>query len=190
MIQGKHVTLRPVEADDLETLRGWINDPRMSELVVGWSFPVSRAAQRAWFEDSLTDSSTRRFVIEGPEGGVVGLTGLWRIDWHDRHALTAVKLGAEESRGRGLGTDAIFTMMSYAFYEVGLNRLWSDILTYNTASYKAYVEKCGWQVEGLLRQTVFRHGAFHDCHRVAVLREDFERHPLFEEYAPEPLAGR
>ena len=184
MIRGKKLFFRPVEEEDLETLRGWLNDPEISELVVGWSFPVSRAEQRAWYQASLADDSTRRFVVESPEHGVLGLTGLWRIDWHDRHALTAVKLGAAEARGQGFGSDAILTMMSYAFYEVGLNRLWSDILTYNEASYKAYVEKCGWQVEGLLRQHVYRHGRFHDCHRVAALREDFERHPRFEEYAP------
>lgn len=189
MIQGKKLFFRPVEEEDLETLRGWLNDPSISDLVVGWSFPVSRAEQQAWFQASLADRSTRRFVVESPEDGVVGLTGLWQIDWHDRRALTALKLGAAETRGRGLGTDAILTMMSYAFYEVGLNRLWSDILTHNTASYKAYVEKCGWRVEGVLRQQVYRHGGFHDCHRVAVLREDFERHPRFAEYAPEAPGG-
>jgi len=42
-------------------------------------------------------------------------------------------------------------------------------------------------VEGLLRQEVYRDGKFHDLLRVAVLKEDFEKHPLFSQYAPRTL---
>ncbi|MDH3744181.1 MAG: GNAT family N-acetyltransferase [Acidobacteriota bacterium] len=182
MIRGKKVFFRAIEEGDLEALGEWANDPVISDLVVGWSFPVSMADQREWFEASRRDPATRRFIVESEEDGVLGLTGLWNIDWHNRHALTALKLGSASVRGKGYGTDAIMTLMKYAFFEVGLNRLWSAILPYNIGSYKAYVEKCGWKVEGRLRQEIFRHGKYHDLYRVAVIREDLMAHPLFDEY--------
>ena len=85
-------------------------------------------------------------------------------------------------RGKGYGTDAILTLMSYAFMDVGLNKLWTTILAYNVASYKAYVEHCGWQVEGVLRQEVYRAGQYHDLLRIGVLRDDFLIHPQSEQY--------
>jgi RimJ/RimL family protein N-acetyltransferase len=190
MIKGKKVAFRAVEEEDLELLLEWANDPVMSNLVVGWSFPLSMANQKEWFARSLKNPHTQRFIVESYEDGVIGLTGLWEIDWHNRHALTAVKLGAENIRGKGYGTDAILTLMSYAFFDVGLNRLWGAMLPYNIPSYKAYVERCGWRVEGILRQEIFRNGEFYDLIRVAVLKEDFVKHPRFSEYAPPTLLGK
>ena len=37
-IKGKIVTLRAVELEDMELLRGMLNDPEMEKAVVGWSF--------------------------------------------------------------------------------------------------------------------------------------------------------
>jgi RimJ/RimL family protein N-acetyltransferase len=182
MIKGPRVQLRAVEESDLPLLQQWTNDSEISQLVGGWSFPISMAQQREWFQRSLGDSRTQRFVVESESEGVLGLTGLWDIDWHNRHALTALKLGSPNVRGKGYGTDAIMTLMSYAFLDVGLNKLWTTILTYNIASYKAYVEHCGWRVEGVLRQEVYRAGQYNDLLRVGILREEFLVHPQANRY--------
>ena len=191
MIRGKKVFFRAVERTDLKLLADWANDPDISRLVVGWSFPVSMAAQEEWYLRSLNDTGTQRFIVESQnkDEGAIGLTGLWHIDWHDRNALTALKLGPQAVRGKGYGTDAILTMMSYAFFNVGLHRLWSAILPYNVASYRAYVVKCGWKVEGMLREEVFRDGRYSDLYRVGVLRDDVLDHPFFKEYVPEAYQG-
>ncbi len=111
------------------------------------------------------------------------MTGLWDIDWHNRHALTATKLIlSEDTKGKGYGRDAIMTMSAYAFYEVGLNRLWGSIIDYNVASFRSYVEKSGWKVEGKLRNHIFRNGTFHDLYYVACLKEDFESVPDVKDY--------
>ncbi len=182
MIEGKSVVLRAVEEADLPNLAAWLNDPTISHFVVGWSFPVSMAQQKQWFQRSLGDTRTKRFMVDTKQGETIGVTGLWDIDWQSRHALTAVKLGTESVRGKGYGTDAIMTLMAYAFHEVGLNRLWTDILTFNRPSYHAYVEKCGWKVEGILRQHVYRQGRYHDVLRVAILKQEFEALPGAADY--------
>lgn len=191
MIKGKRVFFRPVEETDLPYLVKWLNDQDMARLVVGWTFPVGAAEQRAWFDCSHSDTRTQRWMVQPLDGDEpIGLTGLWDIDWHNRHALSALKLGSSEIRGKGYGQDAIYTLMAYAYYQVGLNRLWGDILVYNKASYRAYVEKCGWRVEGVQRQHVFRDGQFHDLVHVAALRSDFEALSESKEYRPVPLSDR
>jgi len=182
VIEGRKIRLRAVEEKDLEFLLKMANDPEISGLVVGWEFSLSLTDQKMWFSQSQTDRSNRRFIVEDGNAHPIGLTGLWAIDWHDRHALTALKLSSKETRGKGYGTDAIMTIMAYAFYEVGLRKLWGEILPYNIASYKAYVGKCGWRVEGLLRKHVFRKGSFHDLYRVSILKEEFDLLPKAAEY--------
>lgn len=184
MIIGLKTRFRPIEESDLERLAQWINDPEISHLVGGFSFPLSMTEQREWFLRSHQDKRTQRWIVESHEGVVLGLTGLWEIDWRNRHALTALKLGAAEARGKGYGTDAILTLMSYAFYQVGLNRLWGEILPYNVGSYRAYVEKCGWKVEGVFRQHVLRDGVLWDQLRVAALKSDFDALPAAADYIP------
>jgi len=183
MIKGKRVLLRAIETRDLELCQTLFNEPDIRRMVVGWDFPVSTEAQRRWFDSLIGNKNEVRFVIETIDGKSIGLTGLWDIDWHNRHALTATKLIlAEDTKGKGYGRDAIMTMSAYAFYEVGLNRLWGAIIDYNEASFKAYVGRSGWKVEGKLRNHIFRNGTFHDLYYVACLKEDFESVPDAKDY--------
>ena len=184
MVVGKRVRFRAIEKSDLAAMARWLNDPEMGQMVVGWSFPVSNASQDAWFERSGADNRNIRLIVETHEGEVIGLTGLWDIDWHNRHALTALKLDGPKVQGKGFGTDAILTLCSYAFYTVGLERLWGEILPFIVASYRAYVEKCGWRVEGRLRNHVYRAGRMWDLYRVGILRSDFDLLEPARDYRP------
>lgn len=183
LTRGKKVILRAVEEHDLPLLTEWLNDPDIAQMVGGWTFPTSLSQQKVWLDAANKDTLTQRWIIETDDRDPIGLTGLWNINWHDRLALTAIKLsGSDDVRGKGYGTDAVFTLMAYAFAQVGLNRLWSEIIEYNTPSYHLYVRACGWKVEGLLRQSVFRNNEFHDQLRVAILKDEFLALPRAREY--------
>ncbi len=183
MVKGQRVILRVIEDNDLELCQKLFNDPNVRRMVVGWDFPVSMEAQRQWLSSLTGKKNDVRFVIETEEGKSIGVTGLWDIDWHNRHALTATKLlPSDGAIGKGYGRDAIMTVSAYAFYEVGLNRLWGSIIDYNKASFKAYVERSGWRVEGRLRKHIFRSGTFHDLYYVACLKSDFEIVPDAKAY--------
>lgn len=182
MFRGKQVLIRPFEADDQRIVTEITNDPVVRGNVVGWDWPQSVHAQQQWFNQS-TPGSTQRWVVESSDGQVIGVTGLWDIDWHNRNALTALKLGGQaSSRGKGLGTDAIKAVMAFAFYDVGLRRLHTTILADNVASRRAYVDKCRWQVEGTLRSHVWRNGEFRDLLTVGILKEEFDALPDSREY--------
>jgi RimJ/RimL family protein N-acetyltransferase len=176
MLTGKLVALRPVEPEDLRFLTDLANHPDVRGNVVGWDWPVAHDAQRAWLSASHSNRTTRRLTVTTPSGEPIGLTGLWEIDWHNRSALTAVKL-MPGLAPKGAGTDSIMTVMAWSFYEVGLRRLHSTILHFNAASLGAYVRKCGWRVEGQEREAVFRGGRWHDLIRVAILRSEFDALP-------------
>ena len=183
MILGHKVAFRAPEEGDLELLQTMINDPQISSLVGGFSFPVSLAAQREWFKRSLGHSHTQRFIVVDRESGdAIGMTGLWNIDWQARSALTALKIADTATRGKGLGTDAIRTLVAYAFDQIGLHRLWSEIVVYNAASKRAYVEKAGFRVEGTNRESMYRNGQFHDQLRIALLQNEYAEDKSYDEW--------
>jgi RimJ/RimL family protein N-acetyltransferase len=190
MIHGLKTLCRSIESADQAFLHELNADPVVRANVVGWEFPSSLNKQTKWFEAQVP-SSTHRWIVEDLAGNALGLTGLWDIDWHNRNALTALKLGGPApKRGEGLGSDAIMAVMAFAFYDAGLERLYSTILKDNVASLKAYTEKCGWQIEGTSRKHIWRHGAFEDLLQVGVLREDFDKLPNSREYIELILATR
>lgn len=182
MIYGRNTIIRTIESADQAFVHELNSDPIVRGKVVGWDWPGSQAQQERWFAQQ-SPSSTHRWLVTTLEGAPLGLTGLWDVDWHNRHALTALKLGGSTPmRGKGYGTDAIMAVMAFAFHDVGLNRLHGAILADNEPSRRAYVEKCGWSVEGTARQHIWRHGRFVDLLHVAILKADFDELPGADEY--------
>lgn len=174
MLSDGVLLLRPIERADLPFLRDLANDPGVRENVVGWDWPLSIDGQERWFQRGVDSDHTRRFVVEHEGGGSIGVTGLWEIDWRNRNAMSAIKLGgAEDVRGRGYGTRAIRLMTDFAFSDAGLHRLYARILSFNEASLGLYRDKCGWTVEGTSRQQVWRGDRYWDLVEVGILRDEY-----------------
>ena len=174
MLSGRLVALRTMEMHDLDFLSDLANHPLVRGNVVGWEWPVSRDGQAEWYQKVKNNPHTKRLIVTlRGSHDPIGLTGLWDVDWHNQSALTAVKLMPGVTP-KGAGTDSIMLMMAWAFYDVGLRRLYGSILDFNQASIGAYVRRCGWQVEGRSREAVFRGGEWRDLLQVAALKSDFD----------------
>ena len=91
------------------------------------------------------------------------------VDWKNSSAHHGTRLTHDAPKGQGIGSDAVFAIMHFAFEKLRLNRLYGSILAYNTAS-RILSTKCGWKSEGVYKQSVFKNGAFHDESPVAFLQ--------------------
>ena len=171
-IRGKFVTLRAIEQDDLELLRGMLNDPEMEQLVVGWSLPVSSYQEQQWYESSQLDQRNLRFVIETEEDGALGMATLVDIDWKNRTATHGMKLAKVRHRSKGVGTDTVMAVMRYAFDELQLHRLDGSWFASNAASRAMYM-KCGWKEEGIRRSCVYKGGEYRDLTLVGILENEY-----------------
>jgi len=167
-IEGKKVVLKAIETDDLPLLHKWANDPTIQRMLGGWHFPTSRRDQEAWLASLSCQSRDQRFAVHALEGGLVGTANLVTIDWKNRNAFHGMLIGEQENRGKGLGIDTIMALMRYAFDELGLARLDTDIIEYNQASLRAYTGRCGWQVEGTKEDAYFREGKFWTKHLLGI----------------------
>ena len=173
MIEGKQIYLRAMEMEDMECFRDMINDPRVSQNVVGWSFPVSKREQMQWYERAVGDKKNLRFTVVLKENDQpVGMVTLSSLDWQNRSATHGIKLHPDCPKGRGIATDAVMTLMQYAFDEAGLHRLDGSWIDFNEASQKLYL-KCGWSIEGIKKEAIYRSGGFHDLYVVGILEEDY-----------------
>lgn len=174
-ILGKKVVLRAVEHRDLEHLHLWANDPEIGKMLGGWHFPGSMDYQEMWFASLKNDQRNQRFAIDTPDLGLIGTANLVDINWKDGTAFHGMLLGDKDMRGKGYGVDTIMAIMRFAFEELGLYRLDGSIIEYNQPSYRTYVEKCGWVVEGCRRGAFYRNSRRWDNVIVGVTRDDYFR---------------
>lgn len=174
MIKYNKIGLRPIEESDLEAIYELANDTFISTMVVGWGWPLSKIQQSEWIKNQHKNEQTIRLaVVDLDTNETLGISGLWDIDWQNRSALTATKLLPSKVK-KGIGRDAIMLTMAWAFYSVGLRRLYGSILDFNSASMSVYIKKCGWRVEGCEKQSIFRKGRWCDLYRVAILKSEFD----------------
>lgn len=173
-IQGKIVTLRAPELEDVAKLHRWSNDPEVWNMLGGWHFPFPSHSTEEWVKSRKGSAGTDHvFCINTPDEGIIGTANLVDIDWKNGTAFHGMMIGEKNLRGRGYALDALFSIMRYAFLELGLNRLDGDMIAYNERSIKFYVEKGGWKKEGIRRNWFFRNGTFHDKVIVGVTRDDY-----------------
>ena len=170
-IKGNNVTLRFIEPKDLESIREMTNDPEQAYMIGGWSFPAAVKHQEDWYQRVLSDKNNLRLSIDY-EGEFVGLVTLTSIDWKNKRAESGIRLSLAAPKRKGIATDALNSILRYAFQELNLNRVYATVLDHNEASLRLHA-RCGYVVEGTLRKSVYKRGEYHDEIQLAILKNDY-----------------
>ena len=63
--------------------------------------------------------------------------------------------------------------LRYAFRELNMQRVGLEVGDFNVGARRVY-EKCGFQLEGTVRRTMYRDGRLWDMHIMGILREEWE----------------
>jgi RimJ/RimL family protein N-acetyltransferase len=158
------VYLRALELDDLERTHQWHNNPALYETMVGAFRYVSRAAEEEWLrqKQAYSNQEVNLAICLTADSTHIGNIYLRSIDWIARHAEVAGLFIAEPGhRSKGYGTVALRLVIKHAFRDLGLLRLYCFVLEGNQPICRT-VEKCGFIVEGKLRQHACKNGNFQD----------------------------
>jgi len=167
------VYLRAFEPDDYQTTVKWHNDNEIWGMVGSPKYFVSHEYEKKWIEDAIWSKAQIKLGICLKENDkLIGVEILHEIDMLNRKAQWGYMLGDKEYWKDGYGTEAGFLMLDFAFSERGFNRIWAVVLEDNIGSLKM-LEKCGFQVEGVLRQSIFKQGRFHSQVVLSLLQEEF-----------------
>ena len=172
--EGEKVRLVPLDFDrHFENCYQWINDPEVNEWLAVGDFPMSRLAEREWFEARQKSTYPElALAIETLDGVHIGNTGLHRIDFRHGTALTGSLIGDKENRGKGYGTDAARVRAWYCFHVLGLRMLYSEYFADNELS-KRMQEKAGYKQYGVRPQAMWKRGEHRDMVLTYLSREDW-----------------
>jgi RimJ/RimL family protein N-acetyltransferase len=105
------------------------------------------------------------------DGRYVGEAVINDFDPDNESANYRVALAGPELFGRGYGTELTRLVVDYALDVVGLHRLSLEVYDVNPRAQRVY-EKCGFRVEGRLRDALLWAGERHDAIVMSILRGD------------------
>lgn len=174
MLAGAAVRLRPARVDDLDWLVSACGKPSAFGEFEPFFIGEAESLRRRFEQDGLLAEDFTRLVIEDRAGRRVGLAGVDEVDLHSRVARISATILEPAERGKGFGTDAHRTLVSYLFLHRGLLRIEAFVAAGNLAA-RAVLNRLGFTEEGVLRSRVFAHGQRHDVVVHGLLHEDWSR---------------
>ncbi len=175
-IAGERVVLRAWEREDVK-LR-WETDQTAdaTELRLrDWHGPPQSLQQReAEFDASQAeaDPGTVSLIIQRDDQ-VVGDINLFHIDVRNRNASVGLSVWRADDRGKGYGSDALRSVLRWAFSELNLHRVELSVAPENAAAIHVY-EKLGFVHEGSRREAHFSDAAYGDDVMMGLLRREFD----------------
>ncbi|MCX6650322.1 MAG: GNAT family protein [Methanomassiliicoccales archaeon] len=175
MLIGEKVDLVAAERSYVSLYEKWINDPEVTRWLKADS-PISLQMEHNWV-DNIRREGKMVFTILTKEGKPIGNAGLEDISWKYKRATMGILIGEKDYWSKGYGSDAITTLLRYCFEELGMRRV--DLITdsENLRAQKAY-KKCGFVVEGTMRQYRTKNGRNVDDLMLSILsKEWFAMHP-------------
>ena len=164
------ISLRDLEPGDEEQLYRWRQDPLVDRWMSDAAVP-DRGAHQRWFVDLLAGADGRGWMIlrDGAPAGLMTLTGLAS---HHRRASWNWFVGDPESRGRGGGRAAQVLGLDKAFCEMGLDKVWAEVMAHNDNALKM-MTTAGFVREGYLRDHALKSGQRRDVVLLGILARDW-----------------
>ena len=169
-MSGGRVVLRPLEREHLERCVKWFND-RDVTYYLGREQPLTMAEEERWFAEYRSKVDEEIYAIE-VDGNHVGNIGLHGIDRANRKANLGIVIGEKDYWSKGLGTDAMRTVLRYAFEQLRLHKVNLDVIDYNERAIHVY-ERCGFVKEGVRREELWKRGRFVNLVRMSILENEF-----------------
>lgn len=168
------IYLRALEISDLERCHKWHNDRNLYDLLVGSFHFVSKQAEQAWLESKLAFShhEVNLAICLKESDKHIGNIYLHKIDWISRNAQLGIFIGESEERNKGYGQSAVRQLLLHAFSDLGMKKIYFNVLADNKTAIHVY-EKCGFKVEGRLKNQVFKQGKWKDLIVMGICVEEY-----------------
>jgi RimJ/RimL family protein N-acetyltransferase len=170
---GENVRLRRMEKKDLANKVKWFNDPEINA-TLQLDEPLRLDKTLEWFDKIKDDQSRMDFAIDTADNEPIGLAGLVHIDRLHRTAEIYCVIGEKKYWGKGIMYKVECILISRAFKEMGLEKIWACVYPSNIASIIT-MKKIGFKIEGTLRKEKIIADQRTDIIRVGLLKEEFRK---------------
>lgn len=177
MLTGKIVGLRKIEKADLDLLKEWRNRDQFRKHFREYR-ELNSDDQLKWYERFvMNDPGTLMFaVVDRKSGEMVGACGLCYINWVQRNADLSLYIGKDDiyidTGEDGFAWDAMTVLFRYAFEELNLHKIWTEIYVIDERKKKLF-DSFGMNQDAVLRDNYFYQGAYINSYIYSMLQTEF-----------------
>jgi RimJ/RimL family protein N-acetyltransferase len=166
--------LREISRADVPVINQWRNDKKLVDLLGSPFRFINIETDEAWFEDYLKNRMTqvRCGMYTADKNKLVGVVYLTHIDHINRNAELSIMIGPSEARHKGLGALAVKEMLSHAFNDLALNKVYLNVVEDNKRAVEFY-RRMGFVKEGELRKASYKNGQYKDVLVMGILKSEF-----------------
>ncbi|WP_309236064.1 GNAT family protein [Amycolatopsis sp. SID8362] len=172
-LRGDKTSLREIASSDGLALFGIVGDDRVTRFM---SFDSRSPELAQMAADGVVERAKavprNEYYLAITRAGDDELIGTCRIELSGVRAAKIGYMVAADHWGNGYATDAVGTMLDFAFRKLELHRITAAIGPENQAS-QAVVKRWGFSREGVLRDHVFTNGAWRDSVLFSLLHHEW-----------------
>lgn len=166
-----NIILRNIQEADLEKIMNWRMLPEVTKYM--YTDPeLTIEDQKRWYKRISLDKNCKYWIIQ-VNNIDIGLMCLTEIDEKNSRCGWAYYIADTSFRGKGLAGILECNIYDYVFYELKLNKLWCEVLAFNEKVIYIH-KKFGSEIEGVLRQHIYKNGQFYDVVIMAILKEKWD----------------
>lgn len=163
--------LRKWEEGDVAYVQKYANNEKIAAaLRNAFPYPYTMDDAKAYIHLCAENSErqvTRAIIVEGRAVGSIGV--FFGSDVYKKSAEIGYWLG-EPFWGRGIMSGAVMRVCRYVFAKYDIERIFAEPFACNTGS-RRVLEKAGFTLEGILRNSVYKNGTLQDSCMYALLRQ-------------------
>lgn len=151
----------------------WFNNPDVCKYNSHHKFPMYRNSIEDYIRGLSNDRSKIVMAVEDKSSSKhIGNISLQEIDLMNRQAEIAFMFGEKEYWGKGYATRAARLLISHAFYELQLHRIYFGTSELNIGMQKVG-DKLGFTRVGTLRQSLYKSGRYVDIYNYDLLEGEW-----------------
>jgi|WetSurMetagenome_2_1015567.scaffolds.fasta_scaffold20683_5 RimJ/RimL family protein N-acetyltransferase len=136
----------------------------------------SAKKMKEWFEKDLDSALPNNLLFSIrtlAEDKLIGFIAFDGLNWTNRDTFVAIGIGEQDYWSKGYGSDAMRVMLRYGFTELNLHRISLTVFEQNPRGIRSY-EKCGFKLEGRIRDFLLRDGQRSDMLHMGILHSEWD----------------
>ena len=168
--KGKYINLKVLEEKDIYQSNwvGWFNDEYLCQQNTHHYFPNTIEKQKNFLASLNTDKKIQLGIIDKKSPAeICGVISLQDIDLLHRKAeiacLSDISLTSSKPE---IYLESHILMIKHAFNQLGLNKIHTGTINRNVP--QAMKRAFNFEIEGVLKQSIYKNGVFHDAILLAV----------------------
>ena len=166
------ISLRPLKEKDAPLMLEWMKDSGVNR---NFRFSAGQATIESvseFISESQDMSVSANFAVVDESDEYLGTVSLKNIDHESKSAEYAIAL-RKKAQGKGCGYSSTLQILDHAFYALGLDRVYLNVLSDNEKAVKFY-EKFGFVYEGEFLNHIFLRGEMHSLKWFRLLKSEYE----------------